>query len=289
MIGGLRRLLNGTARMTRRGAGRIGYYLLTKPRRLADDPGTDAFIAEAVAETLQLMGMDIQTYHWKGSGPTVLLLHGWESSTARWHGLFPALKERDFDIYAIDAPAHGKSGGKRFNVFLYCQVLQAYFEKRGSCQDYWIGHSGGGMASIYYASHEEFTFRPQEIVSMAVPGELENFIDKFCDFVGANQRVKYGIEHRFTRNLDVTFADINFKEFVKKMKVPGLIIHDEEDDVAPIEGAREMHRNWVGSRIATTKGCGHSLVGDIVPALIISYLERAEKGLTSGVPKQEWV
>ncbi len=40
MLGGLRRLLNGTARVYRRGAGKMAYYFLTNPRRLADDPGT---------------------------------------------------------------------------------------------------------------------------------------------------------------------------------------------------------------------------------------------------------
>ncbi|MEM1358054.1 MAG: alpha/beta hydrolase, partial [Bacteroidota bacterium] len=84
MIGGLRRLLNGTARMTRRGAGRIGYYLLTNPRRLDEEPEQEVFLASAEQETLQLGGLDIHTYHWPGKGPSVLLLHGWESSTARW-------------------------------------------------------------------------------------------------------------------------------------------------------------------------------------------------------------
>ena len=274
MIGGLRRLLNGTARMTRRGAGRIGYYLLTNPRRLGDDPGTDEFIRDAEKEVLHLRRTDIQTYHWKGDGPSVLLLHGWESSTARWHELFPALRKNGYDIYAIDAPAHGKSGGKQFTVFEYCQVLDEYFRHRGKAQDIWIGHSGGGMASIYYSSQPEFEYRPKEMICMAVPGELENFIDKFCDLIGANDRVKYGIEQRFFSNLKARFADINFKEFVKKVAVPGLIIHDEEDDVAPIDGARMMHHNWVGSKLATTKGCGHSLYGEIVPALVISYLQR---------------
>ncbi|OAV43312.1 hypothetical protein A3850_001840 [Lewinella sp. 4G2] len=274
MIGGLRRLLNGTARMTRRGAGRIGYYLLTTPRRLADDPGADEFIKDATCQVMHLRGTDIQTYHWEGDGPSILLLHGWESSTARWHELFPLLRDNGYNIYAVDAPAHGKSGGKKFTVFEYCQVLHEYFEHRGGAQDIWIGHSGGGMAAIYYSSQPEFHHRPKEMVCMAVPGELENFIDKFCDVIGANDRVKYGIEQRFFSNLKARFADINFKEFVKSVRVPGLIIHDEEDDVAPIDGARKMHSNWVGSKLATTKGCGHSLYGEIVPALVLGYLQR---------------
>ena len=276
VISSLRRLMNGTALMSRRQAGRIGYYLLTKPRRLADDPGSQDFLHEAEQETLDLLGVDIRTYHWPGSGPSVLLLHGWESSSARWYKLFPKLREQDYNIYALDAPAHGRSGGKRFTVFQYCQILQAYFEHRGEAQDVWIGHSGGGMASIYYSSQKQFTYRPKELICMAVPGELVDFINKFCSVIGLNQKVKDGIEQSFIRKLRHKFADVNFKEFVKNLCVPGLIIHDEEDDVAPIDGARKMHDNWTGSALRTTKGYGHSLTGELVPTLIVSYLEASQ-------------
>lgn len=277
MLGGLRRLLNGTARVYRRGAGKMAYYFLTTPRRLADDPGTDEFLKEATHGTFTHDDQDIHCFHWPGKGPSVLLLHGWESSTARWFAMYEPLKKAGFDIYAIDAPAHGRSEGKKFNVFMYCQVLDTYFKHLGFAPDYWVGHSGGGMAAIYYACKPEFTFDPKQIVSMAVPGELENFIDKFCELVGANDRVKYGIEHHFHRKLDHRFADIDFTEFVKQVKVPGLIVHDEEDDVAPIAGARRMHANWPGATLATTVGCGHSLTGDLVPAIVVEYLLKSEK------------
>lgn len=276
MLGGLRRLLNGTARIYRRGAGKIGYYLLTTPRRLGDDPGTDEFLKEAERATFAHKDYNIQCYHWPGDGPSVLLLHGWESSTARWFEMYEPLRRAGFDIYAIDAPAHGRSEGKKFNVFMYCQVLDAYFRHLGFAPDYWVGHSGGGMAAIYYCCQMETGFAPKRIVSMAVPGELENFIDKFCELVGANDRVKYGIEHHFHRHLDHRFADVNFIEFVKKMTLPGLIIHDEEDDVAPIAGAMQMKENWPGAEIATTKGRGHSLTGELVPAIVVEYLRKCE-------------
>lgn len=277
LIVGLRRLLNGTARITRRGAGRIGYHLLTSPRRLEEEPDNLVFLRSAEQDTLKLLGQNIRTYHWPGSGPSVLLLHGWESSTARWFALFDPLRAAGYDIYALDAPAHGQSSGKKFNIFYYCQIIDAYFRRTGFVQDYWIGHSGGGMAAIYYCSTEDYTHRPRRIVGMAVPGELEYFIDKFCDLIGANARVKYGIEKRVQKNLNRTVADISFREFVKNVAVPGLIIHDEEDDVAPICGARTMHQNWAGSELATTRGCGHSLTGKLVPATVVQYLDECRK------------
>ncbi|MEO0734006.1 MAG: alpha/beta hydrolase, partial [Bacteroidota bacterium] len=190
------------------------------------------------------------------------------------YALFEPLREAGFDIYALDAPAHGKSDGKKFNVFVYCEVLHAYFDAMGFAQDYWVGHSGGGMAAIYYCSCPEQPYRPRRIVSMAVPGELEDFVNKFCSIIGANERVKYGIERSMKRKLDRGFADIRFTDFVKDVDVPGLIIHDEEDDVAPFAGAERMHTNWRGSELASTRGLGHSLVGELVPAIVVEYLLR---------------
>lgn len=277
MLGGLRRLLNGTARVYRRGAGKMAYYFLTNPRRLADDPGTDEFLKEANQSDFVFGDHNVHCYHWPGSGPSVLLLHGWESSSARWFELYEPLRKAGYDIYAIDAPAHGRSEGKKFNVFMYCEVLGAYFKTQGFAPDYWVGHSGGGMAAIYYCCKEDYKHRPKRIISMAVPGLLENFIDKFCEMVGANDRVKYGIEHQFHRHLDHRFADVNFTEFVKNLEVGGLIVHDEEDDVAPIDGARRMHANWRGAELATTKGRGHSLTGELVPAIVVEYINKAER------------
>ena len=54
-------------------------------------------------------------------------------------------------------------------------------------------------------------------------------------------------------------------------------MHDEEDDVAPIDGARKMHANWRGAELATTKGRGHSLTGELVPAIVVEYITKVEK------------
>jgi hypothetical protein len=38
-----------------------------------------------------------------------------------------------------------------------------------------------------------------------------------------------------------------------------------------------MHANWHDAEIATTKGCGHSLTGDLVPAIVVEYIAKSEK------------
>ncbi|MCP9234410.1 alpha/beta fold hydrolase [Lewinella sp. JB7] len=272
VIGSIRRLLNGTARMSRRQAGKIGFYLLSKPRRAADEPLSDAFMRTAERYTVNANGTKLQCFHWPGKGPSVLLLHGWESNSGRWFAFFEPLRRAGYSIYAFDAPAHGRSGGKRFNALIYAEALQCYLQHHGFAPDYWIGHSAGGMAAIWYLTEMEAAYEPQQLVSLAVPGELENFIDKFCDFVGVHEKVKRGIDEQFRRKLDVSFTDISFIKYVKNLRVPGLIVHDECDDLAPIDGAYRMHENWAGSSLITTRDCGHSLIGDLVPAMVLEYL-----------------
>ncbi|WP_420458512.1 alpha/beta fold hydrolase [Neolewinella sp.] len=272
LLGGIRRLLNGTARMSKRQAGALGYYLLSKPRRAANEPLSDAFMQTAEHYGVDMDGTKLQCFHWPGRGPSVLLLHGWESNSGRWFAFFEPLRQAGYSIYAFDAPAHGRSGGSRFTALMYAEALEAYLDHLGFAPDYWIGHSAGGMAAILYLTEMQPQYEPDQLVSLAVPGELENFIDKFCDVIGVHDRVKRGIDDQFRRKLDLSYSDISFINYVKKLRVPGLIVHDECDDLAPIDGAYRMHANWAGSSLITTRDCGHSLSGELVPAMVLEYL-----------------
>jgi pimeloyl-ACP methyl ester carboxylesterase len=272
VLGGIRRLLNGTARMSRKQAGKLGYYLLSKPRRHPDEPLGEAFMQDAERSTITAAGNSIQCYHWPGKGPTVLLLHGWESNTGRWFAFFEPLRQAGYSIYAFDAPAHGRSSGSRFTALLYAETLGDYLDQLGFAPDYWLAHSAGGMAAIWYLTEMEATYEPQQLISMAVPGELRNFIDKFCEVIGVHDKVKHGIDDQFLRKLQVSFHEISFINYAKKLRVPGLILHDECDELAPIEGAYQMHANWAGSSLITTRDCGHSLTGDLIPAMVMEYL-----------------
>jgi pimeloyl-ACP methyl ester carboxylesterase len=272
VIGSIRRLLNGTARMSKRQAGKLGYYLLSKPRRHAEEPQSGAFMQEAERSTFRSGGKDIQCYHWPGKGPSVLLLHGWESNTGRWFAFFEPLRRAGYAIYAFDAPAHGRSGGSRFTALMYAETLSDYLRHFDFAPDYWIAHSAGGMAAIWYLTEMEAEYEPDQLVCMAVPGALANFIDKFCEVIGVHDKVKDGIDGQFLRKLRVSYHDISFADYAKNLRVPGLILHDECDELAPIEGAYQMHANWAGSSLITTRDCGHSLTGDLIPAMVMEYL-----------------
>lgn len=269
---GIRRLLNGTARLSPRQAGKMGYRLLCRPRRVPLE-GIDVNFLEDAKQTKKLLaGIPTQTYYWPGKGPGVLLLHGWESHTGRWSELYDVLHQADFSLYAFDAPAHGKSGGDQFTVVEYAQVLRDYLAQFPDPPKYWVGHSGGGMAILYYLSELEHKVRPERIVSMSVPGELTDFLNKFQQVLQVKNKVVEGIEQEFKRRMQLSFRDISPRRYAKNVDIPGLIIHDVDDDLAPIEGAEDIYRNWKNSSLIITDGLGHSVNGVEVVELITDYL-----------------
>lgn len=272
LIGGVRRFLNGTSRVFPRQAGRLGYRLLSRPRRAALDALSFEFIEQAEQRNVVLAGIPTQTYYWAGEGPGVLLLHGWESCTGRWYEFYDFLREAGFAIYAIDAPAHGRSGGDNFTVVEYSSVLAAYLKTLEKPPIHWVGHSGGGMAILYYLSQLNEAIKPKRIVAMSVPAELTDFLNKFQDVLGLRNKVVENMEQEFIRRMRLTFKDISPVRYVKDINIPGLIVHDVEDDLAPVEGAEAIYANWKKASLILTEGLGHSLVGMEVVELITEYL-----------------
>ncbi|MEM6879420.1 MAG: alpha/beta hydrolase, partial [Bacteroidota bacterium] len=210
-------------------------------------------------------------HRWSGSGPGILLLHGWESSTARWAPYFNTLRQHQFDIYAIDAPAQGGSGGAEFSAMAYAAALDAYLEQLENPPTFWLGHSAGGMAALYYLSEMSGLVRPDRLIIMGVAGEMQNFVDRFCEIVGLNDIVHAGIEHEFTKRFGKTFSDISFVRMASQLEMPGLIIHDRDDELAHISGAKDLHKAWKNSELMITEGRTHSVLGEDIPEIVAKY------------------
>ena len=109
-------------------AKQIAYEIFSQPRKGKIKNGKlPKTLQNAKQETLHYDGEDFQTYIWQGSEDIILLLHGWESNAARWYKLIPILEKSGCTIVAIDAPAHGLSGSKWFNVGKYSEFLKTIF------------------------------------------------------------------------------------------------------------------------------------------------------------------
>jgi len=229
-----------------------------------------SFLDPAKLETEIIGEHKIQSYFWKGSGETVMLIHGWESNTYRWRNLIKKLQEQNFTILAFDAPAHGYSSGKLLYVPLYA-VATRYMMKKYKPK-YIIAHSVGGMTTLYdhYQNPESSV---EKIVTIGAPCEFEQFMDHYQDLLKFNNKVREALNQRLKEWLNFYFHEFSSALFVKKNTKKGLLFHDKNDLQVPYEASVKVQQHWQGSRLITTEGLGHSMHQEQINQQIIDFLK----------------
>lgn len=267
--------MNAVARVSPGLAGKMALRLFSHPRSRKSSTHHPEVLE--TAERTQYHYPDsaqiVTLFRWPGTGPTVFLAHGWESNTSRWLPLIQKLRAAGFQIIGVDAPGHGFTEGQTFNVPLYARVMQEAF--RLYPPDFFIGHSAGGMAGVYHLAKEDpLAFKAA--VLMAVPYELEDLMNTFRKIVGMNELVFDGLKEAFDEQFGFPMSAFSIPTFARNLQLPGLIIHDRADTIAPYDGSLEIHRNWSGSILHTTEGLGHSLPGAAVVEAVVQYLENQQ-------------
>lgn len=245
-------------------------YLFTKPRARKINEEQSDFLHTAFQEELKYENYQIMTYRWLGKKQTILLTHGWESNAARWKKLIIELKKRGFNVVALDAPGHGKSGSKVFNAILYAEFINVVAMRFSP--DIIIGHSVGGMASALFQHKYQFD-KLKKIVLLGAPSEFLDVMKRYTDMLGYNHRIVSQLQHtihqRFGRPAD-TFSTARFLETINSQ---GLIIHDQDDRIIPYNDALLLKNSFKNSQLITTKGLGHSLNDATVADYIYAFID----------------
>ena len=158
--------LNFTSLISPKYASKKALNLFTSPRKGRYSEHQLKVTNSASFEELSYDNLNIATYHWEGKNKTILLAHGWESNSSRWSYILEDLKAQDYNIIALDGPAHGKSGGKQFNAILYSEFINVVAQKFQP--EVVIGHSVGGMASVFCMHNHNLPF----VKKMVLPSPL---------------------------------------------------------------------------------------------------------------------
>lgn len=245
-------------------------YLFTKPRAGKISEEQSDFLHTAYQEELNYENHHIMTYRWLGIKQTILLTHGWESNSARWKKLIIALKEKGFNVVALDAPAHGRSGSSVFNAILYAEFINVV-AKRFS-PDIIIGHSVGGMASAYFQHKYQFT-QLKKIILLGSPSEFQDVFKRYTDMLGYNQRMVSQLQHTILDRYGSPADTFSTAKFLTNITSEGLIIHDEDDRIIPYNDALLIKNSFKNSRLITTKGLGHSLMDATVAEHIYAFID----------------
>ncbi|HTZ65123.1 MAG TPA: alpha/beta hydrolase [Solirubrobacteraceae bacterium] len=104
-------------------------------------------------------------YDRTGTGPTLLLLHGTNSSRSIWKPLLPRLSA-ERDVLAVDLPGHGQSPPSSFTPPAWADDIAAFLDELGLRRVIVVGHSSGGWTALELAKRG----RARAVLALAPAG-----------------------------------------------------------------------------------------------------------------------
>jgi pimeloyl-ACP methyl ester carboxylesterase len=233
-----------------------------------DKDKTFPILEEGKQNRFHCNGHEIQRYHWKGSGKKVLLLHGWESNTHRWRNLIRSLKTQDFDIHAIDAPAHGYSSGTYHYLTNYAAAATKMIEDYDI--EIIVGHSMGGMAMLFAKSLKPLE-NVRQLVSIGAPTDFSLIVAGYQNTIGFNNRVYRLLDQLIEKEIKVGIKEFSTSKFTYENLGELLIFHDRFDPTIPLWQAERIQKK-VGGELFITEGFGHSMHQKEVCQKIMEFL-----------------
>lgn len=247
----------------------LAIRIFSTPRKGKINSEEEEHLKTATQKVVFYNDISIQTYQWKGNKSTILLAHGWESNTYRWKDLIALLKLQNYNIIAIDAPAHGKSGSKIFNAILYSECIHEVLKTFEI--DVAIGHSVGGTACAI-AFHNYKVSSVKKFISLGAPSNFIDLVNNYKKMMGFNKKVIKAIDAYYLQNfghLPDYFTVANFSE---NIQAKGLIIHDKKDRIISFKDALEIVKHYKNSKLIKTIGFGHGLKSEKVYNHILEFL-----------------
>ena len=226
------------------------------------------YLNTAAQETTVYKDIAIKTYRWSGTKETILLAHGWESNAFRWKDLIEILKSEDYNIIALDAPAHGDSGSKIFNAVLYSECIHLIIKHFKPSVV--IGHSIGGTASALAINNYKLPVK--KLVLLGAPSNFDEVIGNYVKIMGYNKKVVKAMNDYFVKHFGYLPAFYTIENFSKDIPSEGLIIHDKKDRIISYKDALHISKHYKNSRLIKTVGFGHGLKNEVVYNHILEFL-----------------
>lgn len=264
-------VLNIASLISSKYASKKALNLFASPRKGRYTEDQKEIVSSASFEELTYQDLNIATYHWAGKGKTILLVHGWESNASRWQYILEDLKTQDYNIIAIDAPVHGRSGGKEFNAVLYSEFINIVAQKYQP--KVVIGHSVGGMASVFFMHNYQLT-SVQKMVLLGAPAHFTGVFSRYKSMMSYNKKISDGLDHIVLERFGKPVAYFSAANFTKTIEAKGLIIHDKKDKIIPYEDAQLIASQYKNSELISTTGFGHGLRDLSLTPKIIEFINR---------------
>ncbi len=216
----------------------------------------------------------------EGSGPVLLMLHGWKDTLHTFDALMPELTQK-FRVIRLDMPGFGGTELPSTNLRLddYVDFVALFIEKLNLDLAAIAGHSFGGRVIIKGLARG--VFHPKSAILIAAAGVSEkkpgrNGALKLLARIGKiltaplPKRVRAALRGRLYRSIGsdylatgilkdifINVVSENLSEAASRVTTPSLLMWGSADASTPLTDGEKMARLIKGSRIEVFEGAGH--------------------------------
>lgn len=236
---------------------RFFVHLFITPFRYPTPEKEIEVIKTAEKFSVELDGKKIQCYAW-GSGPAVLLVHGWAGRGTQLRKFIEPLNRAGFKAVAMDGPAHGASEGKSTNPEEFSKAISRIAQETGGLLAI-IAHSFGGIGSLYAISNG---LKVNTLINIASPTIGDEIIKNYLRVLNGSPKTGEAFKKRVLAKTGKSFDEMTALELVKK--VPAnlnlLLVHDEGDKEVSMRHPTALLEQFSKAQLYQTKGLGHNRI-----------------------------
>jgi pimeloyl-ACP methyl ester carboxylesterase len=248
----LRRVVAFTERSAPALTDRLLRKLFLTPPRHPRKSSEKVFLSKATSFELSFGAQSLAAWS-LGSGPTVLLMHGWGGRGGQWRFMAQDLVESGFRAVWFDAPAHGDSAGSRSSLLEFAGALCAAEAQLGPLHAV-VGHSLGG-AAIALAMAKGL--RPHRVVLVAAPAHPQRFYRSLMRLLEIPEAAWADHERAFEVHLGLPWSIAEVPRHLAEHPCPALIIHDLDDAEVPFREAQDLEAAGPHVQLHPTARLGH--------------------------------
>ena len=201
---------------------------------------------------------EIKCWKW-GSGPSVLLAHGWNGRGIQLHHFIGPLVRRGYSAIAYDAPGHGESQGKTSSYFEFTDTIRTILSSSNGYKIQGvIAHSLGASAMVNSISKEK---RPPETTVLIAPAlKLAEVLYRFFDGFGVPRPIYQNLIQEYENQFGYSMQRDDPSNLIKEINSKIFIVHDRNDPTIPYIDSRDISHRFQNISLHTTERLGHKRI-----------------------------
>lgn len=198
----------------------------------------------------------IKVFEW-GSGPVILLVHGWGGRALQMDAFVNALVSKGFKVVAFDHKGHGESSSSFSSYPEFVRGTGLVAAHYADSLHGVIAHSIGSNSMLKVSEHFERKLK------IAVVAPTENFLgvlEKKRKRMGIYENLFAQVIRQIETESGLKLSDLTVLDYEKINRHDVLLVHDKFDRVTKISASHEIHKNLHGSSLMQTEMLGHSRI-----------------------------